>query len=202
MGAAPSVRGDGHVESHDDDKETMMTTTVVDGRSEETEEGSAPTRQREEREEVPETENSSTTTTNGNQEDATTTNGNQEDASSTRRRCSFESPTAKILSTDSLRTFRKKLRRASGDGFVVRTTSEDIRRRCDLTKIRTAEILLRARSASTKFRDLMDTREALQQGTSKQRWRLLQEKLTNQRGTRPSGTVLARRRSSTIQTDG
>lgn len=115
------------------------------------------------------------------------------------RRCSFNSPTGKLTKEDSLLDFRNKLSRISADGEIVKERSNKVMSRFDDISNRTADILRRAKLASSKFTDLIETGEALQRGTANQRWIMLREAMKEQRLVRPSGTVLSStRRHSAI----
>lgn len=115
------------------------------------------------------------------------------------RRCSFNSPTGKLSKEDSLLDFHKKLSRISADGAIVKERSSKVMSRFDDISNRTEDILRRAKLASSKFTDLIETGEALQRGTANQRWTMLREAMKEHRLVRPSGTVLSStRRHSAI----
>jgi hypothetical protein len=117
------------------------------------------------------------------------------------KRCSFESPKNRIKTSDGLLEFRRKLKRVSLDENAVQNTKSCILGSYDKISERTNDILTRAKRASAKFQDLMETQKNLKESTAKQRWRLTQEKLASRRQSMPSGTILSRRRLSTIELD-
>ena len=115
------------------------------------------------------------------------------------RRCSFESPKNSIRVQDDLLEFRRKLKRVSLDGSAVVKTKDTILQNYDKISERTDDILARARRANAKFQDLIKTNKTLKESTAKQRWRLTKEKLASRKQSLPSGTILCRRRLSTIE---
>ena len=115
------------------------------------------------------------------------------------RRCSFESPKNSIRVQDDLLEFRRKLKRVSLDGNAVVKTKDTILQNYDKISERTDDILARARRANAKFQDLIKTNKTLKESTAKQRWRLTKEKLASRKQSLPSGTILCRRRLSTIE---
>ena len=115
------------------------------------------------------------------------------------RRCSFESPKNRIRLQDDLLEFRRKLKRVSLDENAVQKTKDSILSNYNKISERTDDILARARRANAKFQDLMKTNKTLKESTAKQRWRLTKEKLASRKQSLPSGTILCRRRLSTIE---